>query len=253
MANADCIIIQGSNMAECHPVGFQWVTEAKARGARVIHVDPRFTRTTAIADRHVPIRAGSDIVLLGALINRVLSEGRYFDEYVRAYTNAANLISDDYVDTEDLDGLFSGFDPDTNSYENSTWSYQTDEHGAPLKDPSLENPKSVFQILRHHYSRYTPEMVEENCGIKPADFDYLYESVTENSGRERTTCFAYAVGWTQHSLGAQFIRTASILQLLLGNMGRPGGGIMALRGHATIQGSTDIPTQIGRASCSERV
>ena len=97
MANADCIIIQGSNMAECHPVGFQWVTEAKARGARVIHVDPRFTRTTAIADRHVPIRAGSDIVLLGALINRVLTEGRYFDEYVRAYTNAANLISDDYV------------------------------------------------------------------------------------------------------------------------------------------------------------
>ena len=242
MANADCIIIQGSNMAECHPVGFQWVTEAKARGARVIHVDPRFTRTTAIADKHVPIRAGSDIVLLGALINRVLTEGRYFDEYVRAYTNAANLISDDYVDTEDLDGLFSGFDPDTSSYENSTWSYQTDEHGAPLKDPSLENPKTVFQILRHHYSRYTPEMVEENCGIKPADFDYLFESVTENSGRERTTCFAYAVGWTQHSLGAQFIRTASILQLLLGNMGRPGGGIMALRGHATIQGSTDIPT-----------
>lgn len=242
MANADCIIIQGSNMAECHPVGFQWVSEAKARGARIIHVDPRFTRTTAIADKHVPIRAGSDIVLLGALINRVLTEGRYFDEYVRAYTNAANLISDDYVDTEDLDGLFSGFDPDTNSYENSTWSYQTDEHGAPLKDPSLKDPKSVFQILRHHYSRYTSEMVEENCGIKPADFDYLYESVTENSGRERTTCFAYAVGWTQHSLGAQFIRTASILQLLLGNMGRPGGGIMALRGHATIQGSTDIPT-----------
>ncbi len=242
MANADCIIIQGSNMAECHPVGFQWVTEAKARGARVIHVDPRFTRTTAIADKHVPIRAGSDIVLLGALINRVLTEGKHFEEYVRAYTNAANLISTDYQDTEDLDGLFSGYDPDTNSYDNSTWSYQTDEHGAPATDPSLEDPRTVFQILKHHYSRYTPEVVAENCGIEPADFDYLFESVTENSGRERTTCFAYAVGWTQHSLGAQFIRTASILQLLLGNMGRPGGGIMALRGHATIQGSTDIPT-----------
>jgi formate dehydrogenase major subunit len=242
MANADCIIIQGSNMAECHPVGFQWVSEAKARGARIIHVDPRFTRTTAIADKHVPIRAGSDIVLLGALINRVLTEGKHFDEYVRAYTNAANLISEDYVDTEDLGGLFSGFDPETNSYDNSTWSYQTDEQGAPLTDPTLQDPRTAFQILKRHYSRYTAEMVEENCGIKPADFDYLFESVTQNSGRERTTCFAYAVGWTQHSLGAQFIRTASILQLLLGNMGRPGGGIMALRGHATIQGSTDIPT-----------
>jgi formate dehydrogenase major subunit len=164
MANADCIIIQGSNMAECHPVGFQWVTEAKARGARIIHVDPRFTRTTAIADKHVPIRAGSDIVLLGALINRVLTEGRYFDEYVRAYTNAANLISDDYVDTEDLDGLFSGFDPDTNSYENSTWSYQTDEHGAPLKDPSLETRSrssrscgTTTRATRPKWSRRTAE------------------------------------------------------------------------------------------------
>ena len=242
MANADCIIIQGSNMAECHPVGYQWVTEAKARGARVIHVDPRFTRTTAVADKHVPIRAGSDIVLLGALINRVLSDGLYFDEYVRAYTNATNLISENYVDTEDLGGLFSGFDPETNSYDNSTWSYQTDESGGPVTDESLQDPRTVFQILKRHYSRYTPEMVADSCGIKPADFEYLFESVTQNSGRERTTCFAYAVGWTQHSLGAQFIRTASILQLLLGNMGRPGGGIMALRGHATIQGSTDIPT-----------
>ena len=180
--------------------------------------------------------------LLGALINRVLSDGLHFDEYVRAYTNATNLISENYQDTEDLDGLFSGFDPDTNSYDNSTWSYQTDEAGRAVRDESLSDPRSVFQILKRHYSRYTPEMVAENCGIKPADFEYLVESVTQNSGRERTTCFAYAVGWTQHSLGAQFIRTASILQLLLGNMGRPGGGIMALRGHATIQGSTDIPT-----------
>ena len=128
-------------MAECHPVGFQWVTEAKARGARVIHVDPRFTRTTAIADKHVPIRAGSDIVLLGALINRVLSEGLHFDEYVRAYTNATNLISENYQDTEDLDGLFSGFDPDTNSYDNSTWSYQTDEAGRAVRDESLSDPQ----------------------------------------------------------------------------------------------------------------
>ncbi len=242
MANADCIVIQGSNMAECHPVGFQWVTEAKARGARVIHVDPRFTRTSALADKHVPIRAGSDIVLLGALINRILDEGLHFDEYVRAYTNAPNLIDANYLDTEDLDGLFSGYDPKTNTYDNSTWAYETDDAGNAVTDPTLSDPRSVFQILKRHFARYTTEMVTENCGISADDFEYLLESITSNSGRERTTCFAYAVGWTQHSLGAQFIRTASILQLLLGNMGRPGGGIMALRGHATIQGSTDIPT-----------
>ena len=242
MANADCIVIQGSNMAECHPVGFQWVTEARLRGAKVIHVDPRFTRTTASADKHVPIRAGSDIVLLGALIRSVLDQGLHFDEYVRHYTNAANLISPDYQGPEDLEGLFSGYDPDTHAYDNATWQYELDDDGEPVVDPTLTHPRSVFQILTRHYSRYTPELVESVCGIKPEDFEYLLRSVTENSGRDRTTCFAYAVGWTQHSLGAQFIRTASILQLLLGNMGRPGGGVMALRGHATIQGSTDIPT-----------
>lgn len=279
MANADCIVIQGSNMAECHPVGFQWVAEAKARGARVIHVDPRFTRTTAIADKHVPIRAGSDVVLLGALINYVLSNELWFDEYVRAYTNASYLISEDFQDTEDLNGLFSGYDPEKGGYDLSSWAYQTrgnqgvstdgqteaeakehgeevsdhaegESHGSggpqaaaePLRDESLQDPNTVFQILKRHYRRYTPEMVREACGISEEDFDYLARSITENSGRERTTCFAYAVGWTQHTLGAQFIRTAAILQLLLGNMGRPGGGIMALRGHASIQGSTDIPT-----------
>lgn len=301
MANADCIIIQGSNMAECHPVGFQWVTEAKARGAKVIHVDPRFTRTSAVADKHVPIRMGTDIVLLGALINYVLSNDLWFDEYVRAYTNAANLVNEDFLDTEDLDGLFSGFSIKDNAYDIESWSYQTTEQndqdsddatetdpatsgrdrgestdrsdqaapekheqgddereqaggdkygsggapvgpGTPIRDDTLQDPQTVFQILKRHYSRYTPEMVRDACGISIEDFEYLARAITENSGRERTTCFAYAVGWTQHTLGAQFIRTASILQLLLGNMGRPGGGIMALRGHASIQGSTDIPT-----------
>ncbi len=250
MGNADCIVIQGSNMAECHPVGFQWVAEAKARGARVIHVDPRFTRTTAVADRHVPIRAGSDIVLLGALINHVLSNGLWFDEYVKAFTNAATVINDAYGDPEDLEGLFSGFDAETGAYDPASWAYaKADGSGEPAEpgeesqqDPTLQHPNCVFQILRRHYARYTPEMVTEACGISAEDFAFLADTVTENSGRERTTCFAYAVGWTQHSQGAQYIRTASILQLLLGNMGRPGGGIMALRGHATIQGSTDIPT-----------
>ena len=126
MANADCIVIQGSNMAECHPVGFQWVTEAKARGARVIHVDPRFTRTSAVSDKHLPIRAGSDIVLLGALINHVLSNDLWFHEYVLHYTNAATLISEDFEDAEDLDGIFSGYDPETGTYHLKSWGYETE-------------------------------------------------------------------------------------------------------------------------------
>jgi formate dehydrogenase major subunit len=272
MANADCIVIQGSNMAECHPVGFQWVSEAKARGARIIHVDPRFTRTSAIAHKHIPIRAGSDVVLLGALIKHVLDNDLWFHEYVVHYTNAATIVNEDFRDAEDLGGLFSGFDPATGKYDLSSWAYETaddahedaaehgasasdraagDEHGSGgptlphakvLRDDTLQHPRCVFQILRRHYARYTPAMVQEACGINPADFRYLADSITQNSGRDRTTCFAYAVGWTQHTLGAQFIRTSAILQLLLGNMGRPGGGIMALRGHASIQGSTDIPT-----------
>ncbi len=282
MANADCIVIEGSNMAEAHPVGFQWVMEARSRGARVIHIDPRFSRTSANADKHIPIRAGSDVVLLGAVINYVLSRDLWFHEYVSAFTNASTIISDDFLDTEDLEGLFSGFDPETGAYDPSSWAYKAPEgdgaehvhdpsrqhgddasdstsggtsagdafgsggppleHGEPARDETLQHPHTVFQVLKRHYARYTPEMVEETCGISRADFEYLARSITENSGRERTTCFAYAVGWTQHVGGAQFIRTAAILQLLLGNVGRPGGGIMALRGHATIQGSTDIPT-----------
>ena len=277
MANADCIVIQGSNMAECHPVGFQWVEEARARGARVIHVDPRFTRTSAVSDKHIPIRAGSDVVLLGALINHVLTNDLWFKEYVVAYTNAATLINENYRDSEDLGGLFSGLDPATGQYDQSTWAYAEEEtqendtagagvseHGTsaseraagdaygsggpPLpharvqRDSTLQHPRTVFQILKRHFARYTPEMVRDLCGISIEDFDYLARAITENSGRERTTCFTYALGWTQHTLGAQIIRTSTILQLLLGNVGRPGSGIMALRGHACIQGSTDIPT-----------
>jgi formate dehydrogenase major subunit len=284
LANSDCIVIEGSNMAECHPVGFQWVTEAKARGAKVIHIDPRFTRTSAIADLHVPLRAGSDIVFLGALVNHVLQNELYFTEYVAAYTNAANLVSEDFQDTEDLDGLFSGFDPEKRHYDQDSWQYERDDvgsdgiaedqpakaqeqergsqresvkeagraeaagsggpplHGKGKRDETLQHPRSVFQILKRHFARYTPEMVSEVCGIEPEVFLKVAEWVTANSGRERTTAWVYSVGWTQHTVGAQYIRTASILQALLGNIGRPGGGILALRGHASIQGSTDIPT-----------
>ena len=237
LANADCILIMGSNMAECHPVGFQWVLEAKQRGATVIHVDPRFTRTSAQADMFVPIRAGSDIVFLGAVVNHIIENGRWFDEYVRHYTNAAAIVDERFLDTEDLDGLFSGFDADARAYDEETWKF---EPGA--SDSTLQHPRCVFQVLRRHFSRYTPTLVEELCGVPAATFVQVADTLCENSGRERTTAFCYAVGWTQHTVGVQYIRTAAIVQLLLGNIGRPGGGILALRGHASIQGSTDIPT-----------
>jgi formate dehydrogenase major subunit len=276
-------------MAECHPVGFQWVMEAKARGATVIHVDPRFTRTSALADLHVPLRAGSDIVFLGGIINYVLASERYFRDYVLNYTNAATLLTGDFADTEDLDGVFSGLDREHRTYDFATWRYQGAEvsaaagdrdrpgdpgepedpdanhgpehrqvrraargeaHGSggaaahrdPDRDETLQHPRCVFQVLKRHFARYTPDMVEQACGVPPDVFARICELVADNSGPERTTAIVYSVGWTQHTVGAQYIRTAAILQLLLGNIGRPGGGILALRGHASIQGSTDIPT-----------
>src|SRR5215208_5338901 len=257
-------------MAECHPVAFRWVMEAKNRGATVIHVDPRFTRTSAVSDLHVPIRPGSDIVFLGAIVRYVIENERYFKDYVVHYTNAATLVDEGFKDTEELEGVFSGLDPETGKYDWQSWSYdgvpgvipatghkhlaaepsagggegeQSVERMLSRKqDPTLQHPRCVFQLLKRHFSRYTPEMVEEACGIPRALFLQVAETLARNSGRERTGAFCYAVGWTQHTVGVQYIRTAAILQLLLGNMGRPGGGIMALRGHASIQGSTDIPT-----------
>jgi formate dehydrogenase major subunit len=267
-------------MAEAHPVGFQWVMEAKKRGATVIHVDPRFTRTSALADLHVPIRAGADIAFVGGIINYVLTSEKYFRDYMLAYTNAAAILTEDFADTEDLDGVFSGLDRENRLYDWDTWRYRGDgdairpavgerspaltrhelrqvrraargeahgfggaaAHRAPDTDETLQHPRCVFQVLKRHFSRYTPEMVAEVAGVPEDLFTRVCELVTENSGRDRTTAFVYSLGWTQHTVGAQYIRTAAILQLLLGNVGRPGGGIMALRGHASIQGSTDIPT-----------
>jgi formate dehydrogenase major subunit len=274
LANSDCIVIMGSNMAENHPVGFQWVMEARERGAEVIHVDPRFTRSSAVATRHVGIRAGSDIVFLGGIVNYILTHEKWFDEYVRHYTNAPVIVNEDFVDAEDNGGLFSGWDPEQARYDVTTWQYagvpvhgaagQREQgftgshvkghaaHGAhgggmssgnpPERDETMQHPRCIFQILRRHYARYTPEVVAETCGCSVAEFEAVAEALCRNSGRDRTSAFAYAVGWTQHTVGVQYIRTASIVQLLLGNIGRPGGGIMALRGHASIQGSTDIPT-----------
>jgi formate dehydrogenase major subunit len=242
LVHADAILIVGSSMAEAHPVGFRWVVKARERGALVMHVDPRFSRTSAMADLWAPIRAGSDIVFFGGLVNYVLTHDRTFRDYVVAYTNAPVLVREDFKGPEDLDGLFSGWRPDRQTYDTSSWQYDRDEGGRPRRDDTLQHPRSIYQQLKRHFARYTPEMVEDVCGIPRETFLDLADRYTARSGPDRTGTICYAVGLTQHSVGVQIIRSAAILQLLLGNVGRPGGGILALRGHASIQGSTDIPT-----------
>jgi formate dehydrogenase major subunit len=294
LRHADSILIMGSNMAECHPVAFRWVVQARTRPENpctVIHADPRFTRTSALADVYAPVRAGSDIVFLGALIRHVLEQyepilarkeadrsarDRFFHDYLLHYTNAATLITEDFKDTEDLDGVFAGFEPRPDAppgegkgrYDIKKWRYDTEprkqssqqpEPGEakghsfsaqvgklvgprPRQDRDLQDPRCVFRILKKHYQRYTPELVEQVCGTPRDTFRKVAETLWANAGPDRTGALCYAVGWTQHTVGVQMIRAAAVLQLLLGNVGRPGGGILALRGHATIQGSTDIAT-----------
>ena len=272
LQNSDLIVLQGSNMAEAHPVAYQWVVEAKARGAKVIHIDPHYSRTSALADMFVPVRAGSDIAFLGGVINYVLQNDADFREYVLAYTNAPTIINEEFRDV-DAEGLFSGFRPESADYDPDSWQYegaymaaasgQRDQsghiaglpksegeggagshhdRGTPTLDLTLQHPRCVWQILKRHYAAYTPEMVQQATGCDPETFLDVCRLFVENSGRERTTAFVHGVGWTQHTIGSQYIRCASMLQLLLGNMGRPGGGVMAMRGHASIQGSSDIPT-----------
>ncbi len=224
-------------------MAFANVVKAKERGAKVIHVDPHYSRTSALANLSIATRAGGNIVFLGALIHYILENKTYFHDYVVSYTNAAMLVREDFRDTEDLDGLFSGYDPENESYtDQSSWDYERDQDGHPVIDLTLQHPRCVFQVLKRHFARYTPEMVEQVCGVAREEWLKVAQTLSENSGRERTSAICYAVGWTQQSKGVQIIRAAAILQLLLGNMGRPGGGIMALRGHASIQGSTDVPT-----------
>lgn len=319
MEDSDCVVVMGSNMAENHPVAFRWPMKAKVdHGAKLIHVDPRFTRTSAMADIYAPLRAGSDIAFLGGLVNFVLSSDRwnqdpFFRSFVATYTNAATLVSEDFQDTEDLGGVFSGlmaytgdakewpFNGFVGEYEASSWKYASGEQktkgrvadtknsgeqqadneerdpgredgGGPndertrkavelaakgppydrmvqalvtppdTRDETLSDPRCVLQVVRRHFSRYTPEMVERVTGCPQATFLQVAQAMLDNSGAERTTSMAYAVAWTQHTNGVQIISCAALLQLLLGNVGRPGAGIVALRGHASIQGSTDIPT-----------
>jgi formate dehydrogenase major subunit len=268
LQNSDCVLIEGSNMAEAHPVGFRHPMIAKGKnGAKLIHVDPRFTRTSAMCDIYAPIRPGTDIAFLGGLVNYVIQNERYFKDYVVSFTNAPTLLSEDYEDMDDT-GIFVGWDSEKGSYDINKWRYE----GMPVspstggsqgaitgeafsnrvgqykgndtfpEDRTLQHERCIFQVLKRHFSKYTPEMVERVCGTPKEAFLKVAETICDNSGRDKTTSLVYSVGWTQHSKGAQLIRTSAILQLLLGNMGRPGGGILALRGHATIQGSTDIAT-----------
>lgn len=242
LANADCILIEGSSMAEAHPVGFRWVMKAQERGATIIHVDPRFSRTSALADIWVPLRAGTDIAFLGGIIRHIVENDLYFREYVVHYTNASVILKDEFADAEDGGGFFSGWNDAQREYDNESWHYAGGQPHLPQRDLTLQHPRCVFQVLRRHYARYTPEMVERVCGIPPDLFHEVADALVRNSGPERTSAICYAVGWTQHSVGVNIIRAAAIVQQLLGNIGRPGGGILALRGHASIQGSTDIPT-----------
>jgi formate dehydrogenase major subunit len=283
LKHSDSILIMGSNMAECHPVAFRWVMQAKTRSANpatIMHVDPRFTRTSAMANIYAPLRSGSDIVFLGALIKRVLDHHeaifekrdselspreRFFRDYIVRYTNAVTLLTEEFQDTEDLAGLFAGYDPAKRTYDARKWRYETEpaparpDHGAgatpsfaervsrlvgppPRTDPTLRHERCVWQVLRKHFRRYTPELVEQVCGTTRTDFLKVADTLLANAGPDRTGAICYAVGWTQHTTGVQTIRAAAVLQLLLGNVGRPGGGILALRGHATIQGSTDLAT-----------
>jgi formate dehydrogenase major subunit len=304
MADSDCIVVMGSNMAENHPVAFRWPMKAKVEhGAKLIHVDPRFTRTSAVSDIYAPIRAGSDIAFLGGAIRHVIESERwntdpFFRSFVVNYTNAATIIGEGYRDTEDNDGVFSGlmeykagvpewpYNGFASQYDDQSWQYggtrvadqgrsaATAQSGetpgttsgtksaepakpqgppydplvrsllkpAPARDETLQHPRSVFQIVKRHFSRYTPEMVERTTGCPRDVFLRVVDTILANSGADRTTSFAYAVAWTQHTNGPQVIGCCALLQLLLGNFGRPGAGIMALRGHASIQGSTDVPT-----------
>jgi formate dehydrogenase major subunit len=242
LVNADAILIVGSSMAEAHPVGFRWVVTARERGTFVMHVDPRFSRTSAQCNLWAPLRAGSDIVFFGGLINYVIEHDRVFRDYVVAYTNASLMVREDFRGPDELGGLFSGWDADHQAYDPASWQYEADEHGQLRRDATLRHPRTIFQQVKRHFARYSPDMIERVCGMPRDVFLEIADRYTACSGPDRTATICYAVGLTQHSVGVQVVRSLAILQLLLGNVGRPGGGVLALRGHASIQGSTDIPT-----------
>jgi formate dehydrogenase major subunit len=237
--NADVILIMGGNAAEAHPCGFKWVTEAKAnRKAKLVVVDPRFTRSAAMADQYAPLRVGTDIAFLNGVINYLITNNKIQEQYVKNYTNAPFLINADFKFNED--GTFSGYNAEKRTYDRTTWSYQRDEKGFAKVDESMQDPACVWQLMKTHFSRYTPEVVERICGTPKDRFLQICETIATTAAPDRAMTIMYALGWTQHTVGSQMIRSAAILQLLLGNVGVPGGGVNALRGHANVQGITDM-------------
>ena len=220
--NADVVLVMGANPAENHPCGFKWALEARDnRGAKLVTIDPRFTRTSAVADKHLQIRPGSDIAILGGFIKYILDNDLHHDDYVRAHTNASFLVSEEFGFA---DGLFAGFDEVAQSYDKTAWDYERGPDGFVRRDQTLEHPRCVFQLLRQHYERYTPEVAAQITGCSVEDFLRMAEIVCSTGRADRVGTIMYAVGWTMHTVGSQIIRTAAILQLLLGNIGRPGGG-----------------------------
>ena len=236
LKNSDCLLIMGSNAAENHPISMKWVMKAKENGATVISVDPRFTRTSAVADIYAALRSGTDIAFLGGMVKYIIEKNKYFKDYVTNYTNASYIVGDKF---DFKDGLFSGYDAKTRKYNASTWAFKRDEKGVPVKDETLQDPRCVFQLLKKHYSRYTPEKVSEITGTPVEDLQKVYEAFSSTGVRDKAGSVLYALGWTHHTYGTQIIRTSAIIQLLLGNIGIAGGGINALRGQPNVQGSTD--------------
>ena len=234
--NSDCILIMGSNPAENHPICWKWVTKAQERGSTVVHVDPRFTRTSAKADMHFMLRSGSDIAVLGGMINYILSNDLIFKDYVVNYTNASFLVSGKFGFK---DGLFAGYDAQKRAYDKSNWAFEVDADGVPKKDPTLQDPRCVYQLLKKHYARYDLKKVAGISGMPKDDLVKLYKAYAATGKRDKAGTILYAMGWTQHTVGVQNIRAMCMIQLLLGNIGIAGGGVNALRGESNVQGSTD--------------
>ncbi len=225
--HSDCILIQGSNAAENHPISFRWVMRAKEKGAKLIHVDPRFTRTSAKADFYAPLRSGTDIAFLGGMIKYIIDNNKIFHDYVVNYTNAPFLVDARFGFK---DGLFTGYDPDKRGYDKSTWTYQKDANGVILRDETLKNPRCVYQLLKAHYARYDLKKVSSITGTPEKDLKTVYEMYSSTGTKDRAGTVMYALGQTHHTVGVQNIRTLAMIQLLLGNIGVCGGGVNALRG-----------------------
>jgi formate dehydrogenase major subunit len=234
--NSDCILIMGSNAAENHPISMKWVEKAMDKGATLINVDPRFTRTSSKADIYTALRSGTDIPFLGGMMNYILTNKKYHEEYAANYTNASFIVGSKF---DFKDGLFSGFDPKAKKYDKSQWAFEKDENGVPKRDLTLKDPRCVFQLMKKHYSRYTPKTVSAVTGTPETDLKKVWETYAETGAVDKTGTIMYAMGWTQHTVGVQNIRMMAMIQLMLGNMGRAGGGVNALRGESNVQGSTD--------------